>query len=408
MTTVLRVPMKNTREKQPPRSFKMPEHEPTGAEKSEARDKIVNARVYLLIKRPFFGNLATRLELVEASGRVSTAATDGRKFFYNVHFVNALSPEELVFLVGHELLHVAYNHMDRRGKRDRKISNIAADYCVNGDLVKHRIGKMPTRIGCLYDDKYLGWSYERVYEDLLENSERIDIDGLVDSLLDEHMEECGSEQERAQLRDEIREAILSASRSASPDEIPESLRKMISDFTDPKMDWQSLLTTTIQSAFKSDYTWLNPSRRGWHMDVVMPGADRERMIDIVCAFDASGSCITRIPEVISEVRGIMESFTAFRLHLLTFDTAVHNPQTFTPDNIDELGEYEIVGGGGTSFGCVYRYLDDNGIVPEKMVWLTDGLPCDSWGNPNFADTLWIIHTTDVVPPFGQYAYLEEE
>ena len=45
-----------------------------------------------------------------------------------------------MFLFGHEVLHVVYDHMGRFGGRDKQLANIAADYCVNGDLVKNNIG----------------------------------------------------------------------------------------------------------------------------------------------------------------------------------------------------------------------------------------------------------------------------
>ena len=41
-------------------------------------EKITTARIALLLKAPFFGNLATRLKLVNADDWLSTAATDGR------------------------------------------------------------------------------------------------------------------------------------------------------------------------------------------------------------------------------------------------------------------------------------------------------------------------------------------
>ena len=61
-------------------------------------DKIVRARVALLLKQPFWGTLATRLQLVDAtddeSGWCKTAATDGRSLFYNREFIDKLSKDE--------------------------------------------------------------------------------------------------------------------------------------------------------------------------------------------------------------------------------------------------------------------------------------------------------------------------
>ena len=70
------------------------------------REKLITARVGLLLRASFFGNLATRLKLVNADEWLTTAATDGRHFYYNTRFIEMLKPKEIEFLFGHEVLHV--------------------------------------------------------------------------------------------------------------------------------------------------------------------------------------------------------------------------------------------------------------------------------------------------------------
>ena len=53
-------------------------------------DKLVTARIALLLKHPFFGNLATRLKLINANNWCPTAGTDGRHFYYNTKFIDSL------------------------------------------------------------------------------------------------------------------------------------------------------------------------------------------------------------------------------------------------------------------------------------------------------------------------------
>ena len=59
---------------------------------------MVTARIALLLKHPFFGNLATRLKLINANDWCPTAGTDGRHFFYNTKFIDSLTPPEAEFL----------------------------------------------------------------------------------------------------------------------------------------------------------------------------------------------------------------------------------------------------------------------------------------------------------------------
>ena len=116
---------------------------------AEARERLVTARIGLLLKQPFFGNLATRLQLTNADEWCPTAATDGRKFYYNSRFIMMLKNEKVVeFLFGHEVLHCVYEHIGRRVDNDHQaqLSNIAADYCVNGQLIRDRIGEQPPEI----------------------------------------------------------------------------------------------------------------------------------------------------------------------------------------------------------------------------------------------------------------------
>ena len=393
------------------------------------RDKLIQARVSLLMKASFFGNLATRLRLVNADEWCGTAATDGRNFYYNSRFIELLRPKEIEFLFGHEVLHVVYDHMGRRGDRIHKVFNIANDFCVNADLKKHRVGEFITTVPCLYDAKYDGWSSEQVYDDLMENAQKISMDDLLKQLLDEHLDGEGegdgdgdsdgdkqgkgrprlSEEEKQQIRDEIKEAVLSAAQTCDAGQIPAGVRRMIQQLTEPKMNWRELLRQQLESTVKSDFTWMRASRKGWHMDAVMPGMNREPEIDICVFMDASGSISeTMLKEFLGETSGIMEQFGNYKIHVGSFDTAVYNMQVFTSDNLEDITQYEIKGGGGTDFECMFSYMKENEIEPKRLVVFTDGYPCGSWGDENYADTVWILHgTTSIVPPWGQHAYYDE-
>ena len=397
----------------------------------EVREKLITARVGLLLRASFFGNLATRLKLVNADEWCPTAATDGRNFYYNTRFVNMLKPKEIEFLFGHEVLHCVYDHFGRRGDRDPQLFNIANDYCVNGDLKKHRVGEFITSVPCLYDAKYEGMSSEEIYDILYENAEKIDIGSLIDKLLDEHMDgdqdgngsgdgEDGdkngkgrpklSAEERQKIRDEIKEAVLAAAAASDgAGNLPAGVKRLIQDMTAPKMNWRELLRMQLESTIKSDFTWMRASRRGWHMDAVMPGMKNDELIDIAVAIDASGSIGERmLKDFLGEVQGIMDQFSAYRIHVLTFDTEVYNPVTYNSDNLDSICDYEISGGGGTDFDCVYNYLKENEIEPKRLVMFTDGYPFGSWGDENYTETVFILHgTTTIVPPWGQYAYYDD-
>ena len=397
----------------------------------EVREKLITARVGLLLRASFFGNLATRLKLVNADEWCGTAATDGRNFYYNSRFIDMLKPKEVEFLFGHEVLHCVYDHFGRRGDRDPMLFNVANDYAVNGDLKKHRVGEFITSVPCLYDSKYEGMSSEEIYDDLYENAEKINLSDLIDKLLDDHMDGEGnsdsdedgdekdgrgkkpklSAEERQKIRDEIKEAVMAAAAASDgAGNLPAGVKRLIQDMTAPKLNWRELLRMQLESTIKSDYTWMRASRRGWHMDAVMPGQRPDELIDIAIGIDASGSIDERmLRDFLAETQGIMDQFQSYRIHVFTFDTRVYNPQQYNSDNLDTMCDYEVSGGGGTDFDAIYNYLKEEQIEPKRLVVFTDGYPFGSWGDENYADTVWIIHgNTTVVPPWGQYAYYEKE
>jgi predicted metal-dependent peptidase len=390
----------------------------------EVRESLITARVGMLLRASFFGNLATRLKLVNADEWCSTAATDGRNFYYNSRFIKMLRPKEIEFLFGHEVLHCVYDHFGRRGNRDPQLWNVANDFCVNSDLKKHKVGEFITSVPCLYNSKYDGMSSEEVYDKLYESADKINVDDLINQLIDEHLDGADeadgggsggdsegkgrpklSAEERAKIRDEIKEAMLSAAQTCDAGNLPAGVKRLISQLTEPQMNWRELLRMQLESTIKSDYSWMRSSRKGWDMDAVMPGMKTTDAIDIAVAIDTSGSISTeQARDFLSEIKGIMESFDSYKIHVFTFDTETYNPQQYNSENLEDITDYDIQGGGGTDFDAIFHYLKDAEIEPKKLVVFTDGYPFGSWGDPIYCDTVWIIHgDKNPDPPFGTFA-----
>ena len=395
----------------------------------QARERLVTARIGLLLRQSFFGNLATRMTLINADEWCSTAATDGQKFYYNSRFIMMLKPKEVEFLVGHEVLHVVYDHMGRRGTRDPQIWNIADDYAVNADLKRHKVGQFITTVPCLYEQKYDGKAAEEIYDDLMKNVQKIDINSLVDQLIDDHLDgdEEGegdgdgdkegkgkrpsmSPEERERVRQEVKQAIINAAQSAEAGQLPLGVERLIRQHTNPVMPWRELIQTNLTSALRTDYSWMRPSRRGWHTDAIMPGMTPGEEIDVVVTLDMSGSISNKQAQAfLGEIAGMMDAFDGYKVHVFCFDTETYNPQDFTSENMDTIDDYEPMGGGGTDFDCIFEYLKSIGNVPKRLIVFTDGYPCGSWGDADYCDTTWIIHgDPNPNPPFGTFALYDDK
>jgi predicted metal-dependent peptidase len=299
-------------------------------------------------------------------------------------------------------------------------------------LKKHKVGEFITTVPCLYDQKYDGMSAEQVYDDLYSKADKISLDDLVDKMLDDHMEGDGedgegdgdgddgeskgkskrpkmSPEEREQARQEMKQAILAAAQSAEAGSIPKGVERLIKQQTNPVMPWRELIQTNLTSAIRTDYSWMRPNRKGWEMDAVMPGMTPGEEIDVTIAIDMSGSISNKQgQQFLAEVAGMMDAFDGYKVHVFCFDTAVYNPQDFTSENLDTIDDYELAGGGGTDFDCIFDYLKREALVPNRLIVFTDGYPGGSWGDRDFCDTTWIIHgDPEPNPPFGTYAIYNE-
>ncbi len=389
-----------------------------------AETRITQSRVRLLMNKPFFGTLATRLRIQEVES-MPTAATDGRHFFFNREFVDRLDDEELDFLVGHEVLHCVYDHMESREDREPMLYNVACDFNINYTLVDLAIGKI---IGedklnggkpC-YDPKYAGMNSYEIYDQLLQEGHK-QMKGM-----DVHLEDgtgggsCDDEgkgpklptkpltaEERKELQDEIKQAVLQAAQSAGND-VPADIKRMIKELTEPKLSWKDVLRVQMESSLKSDFTFMRPSKRSG--EVIFPGMNKDEELHALLALDMSGSIDDETAkEMLSETYGIMQQYDSYKITVLCFDTGIYNVETFSSEDGKDVREYQPIGGGGTEFDIVWKYMEQEGIEPDQLIMFTDGYPWNSWGNPEYCDTLFVIHGDPqkrIQAPFGTTIHYE--
>lgn len=370
-------------------------------------EKIRAAKISLILKHAFFGQMATKLIVICDNENIKTAATDGRNFFYNEKFIGSLNKEEMLFLFGHEVLHNVFEHHYRRGSRNRMIWNIAADYVINLILVDSKIGKPPTlkKGGVLLDTKYVGMTTEEVYDLLLEESMSSEkLNSLIDRLLDDHPDftEGKTPEEIEELRREMKEKLLSSAQVAG--DVPSGVDRYIKSFTEPKINWVDKLRMEIASTQKSDYTFMRVNKKSSYGGggFILPGSDRTNGIELCIGMDMSGSISDAIAdEFLSEVNGILSQFDDYKIDIWTFDTQVYNHATFSSDGGDSIESYVAKGGGGTSFQCNWEYMKTNDLQPKIFIMFTDMCSYDGWGDPDYCDTIFVSRgNKGVVAPFG--------
>ena len=400
-------------------------------------EKLTTARVGLLLKTPFFGNMATRMKIINADDWCQTAATDGRNFYYNTEFVKKLSTKKLEFLFAHEIGHCVFDHFGRAGSRNRQLCNISQDYAINQILADEKIGDVIDEVPICLDSQYRGLAWEEIYDKLYEKADirEISLDELMKELgetLDEHINGDGAQskdgkdkeqdgdtrgkapvltkEEKQKIKDEIKEAMIQSAAAAGAGKTPGAIQRLIKDLTEAKMNWREILRMNIQSIIRNDYSFTRPSRKGWGTGAILPGLVNDETIDIAIAVDMSGSIGMDDAKVFfSEIKGIMDQYADFSIKVWCFDTDIYNYAEFTQDNVEELLDYEPKGGGGTEFVVNWTFMKENAIEPKKFVMFTDGYPWGSWGDENYCDTLFIVKGNErAEAPFGQTVIYEKD
>lgn len=423
-------------------------------------EEITRAKVTLFFKSVFWGAMAMNLDPVDASKWCRSFTTDGIKFYYNRDFMKSLQRKEVVWVICHTVGHIIYDHLGRRNGRDVNRWGAATDYINNYSIEKELVEKAdiaqrPKLDGVFYHEKYddVNWTAEKIYKDLEENS--ITIDMTIDAHGDISEGDGGSEgksvqvtiqggpdgppsfteDDMAKLRDKIRKQIMTAARAAGCGKVPAAIMRMIKEFMEPQIDWVSVLEAEIQSTVKDDFTFLIPSKRSWSIPkikgfdnglgtslgsgIILPGHNFKKTIDIAFVIDASGSMSDdMVTDGLSELKGIVELYADFRVMVWSVDTKIYNPKVFTPQNVDELLDYGLVGRGGTDFMENWKFMMNpepygyedfkEPIEPDKLVFFTDGYD-DTSNIPEWCDTLWIIHGNDnFKEPFGRQVKYEDK
>ena len=358
--------------------------------------RIQKARTALVLDHPFFGSLLFRLK-DRPSLAVKTMATDGVSLLWNPEFVETLNAATLAGTLAHEVMHPALHHHLRRSGRDPKQWNIACDYAINPLLVDAGL-KLPE--GILVADRFRGMSAEQIYN-LLESEEGSgddnngndqsgsaggatnvppgtdesrhpdapETEGGIGQVLDapDAGDDALAPEEQAREWDVAVNQAMTVARQAG--KVPAGVDRAVEGAAEAAVDWRELLRRLWSETTASNYSWLRPNRRHLWTGLYLPGVVREGVDEVAIAVDCSGSISARQLRLFeAEARSILEGQRPERVYVLYFDAAVHKVETYEAGQRIELNP---VGGGGTAFEPCFEWLDERGIRPQTMVFLTD-------------------------------------
>lgn len=121
----------------------------------------------MLVKYPFFGSIISNVTFNETKG-IDTAATNGEEIVYNEDFMNTLSINDQIFVLAHETMHIAFNHIKRGDNKNHEIWNIATDAVINAFLKKDGFD---VKEDFVYYEDAINYNAEQYYEKLMKEQE---------------------------------------------------------------------------------------------------------------------------------------------------------------------------------------------------------------------------------------------
>lgn len=368
----------------------------------DVKEKILKAKIQLQKSHPFWSYILHFLEIKEDDS-IPTFGTDGQKMLYNHSFAMSLSLEETKFVICHEVGHCAFIHISdkRRGSRDKKKWNNAADFVTNGELINQGIGKMPQ--GGLHDHNFDNMSVEEVYDQLpnpIDNTFDFHIYGSDESEShDKKKEERGLGGNKGEKKKVdwgkicINGTILKRQQGWESNSITEEIESNMY----PKLDWRDLLQRFVAKKVSSFYDWTRPNQNYIQHGIYIPSL-RPDKFELLVGIDTSGS-ITKeeLGQFLSEIKSIFYQWEKqLKLTLIVCDAEVHNTYEIT----NNFPDVELKGRGGTDFRPVFKWIEENKEERSILIFFSDGWGSYPDDSPPY-ETMWIMVKDYNEPPFGQ-------
>jgi predicted metal-dependent peptidase len=378
---------------------------------------------------------------------IPSAATDGRRVYYNPDYLQTLKGPERVFVLAHEVYHAIQRHPSRMkhyssvGKLrnfdwDQELFNVCADYIINADLVASNIGMCNP--AWLYDPQVSG---KDLVEDLYEkyfvppppnggqggNGQQSQhgqgnstygqargsrVPGKPDNYaannggrfdeLREPYTDTVTGREDLPSESEHREAVARAAAAAKAiGKMPASFQRMVDEILEPQVSWREQLRLLITGRIgNKTETWNRPNRRRLVLNpiIIVPGRADYGAGTVVCAIDSSGSIGDKeLSAFFAEIGSILANVRPRRMILIWCDAKIQRIDEAS--SFDELEAIRVkggVGGGGTDFRPPFEWLAEQDIKPDMLMYMTDLLGSFPVEKPGY-HVIWCATTEHEVP-----------
>jgi predicted metal-dependent peptidase len=401
-------------------------------------NRITKALRMVTVPLPHLAGLAAAVR-VDLDDRVPTMGVfaSGR-LVANPAFTARLTRDDLVFVLAHELLHLALRTHDRARGSGRLEFNYAHDYIIN-DMLRHALGVTAIPAGGLdmpgareksaeelvlemRRTSHIASSRSQVWEGMVATLDQVlgaarqAAAGSMGDVLDAQRErelfpgDSADQAERARaIRDlATRGMVLAKAMGAMRDRGTEAgssqqqVKAMRGFYRTP---WQLALQTWLEGVAPGERTFTRASRRGNdRSDVVMPGRKRYSwMLNVV--LDTSASMSDELPFALGAIADFCDVTGVDEIRLVQCDTVVTSDEVLSPS---ELADYRVSGYGGSDLTPALLALVEDPRVTAAVV-ITDGdivYPSE----PVPYAVLWALprSKTTFQPPYGRVITMGRE
>ena len=363
----------------------------------------------MLIKYPFFGSTITNVEYQELLD-IDTAATDGNKIYYNPKFLGGLTIEEQIFILAHEVCHIAFNHISRRKDKDKNLWNIATDAVINQLLKKDGLKMLD---GLIDIPEAIDYDAETYYEKLLqEQKENPDFDRKAGNDSHEMWENTDIKEigktDALEKEDDISEKdAFKKNRELKKKQLEDLKRSLIKDTVTSNefnmsnvgsasslIDWRYILKETIN--YDVDWSYKNATIEN---GVITANLEDKALPVTEILLDTSGSINEDLLRTfLRECKNILKHS---KVLVGCFDTIFYGfKELRTEQDIDNM---RFVGGGGTNFDVAVNAFSRRS---ENKIIFTDGearMPITP------VNAVWIVlGNRKINPKGGKVIYINEE
>jgi predicted metal-dependent peptidase len=209
----------------------------------------------------------------------------------------------------------------------------------------------------------------------------------------------------------VQQAAATERRLSKEGDVPGFVETMLTNISDPKLPWTSILARWLVSKAKNDYTFSKPNTRYSSSGIFLPAVESFDLGLVALFWDTSCSVTDdQVGDIGAETQGILAHFPGVLIDLYHIDTKVQYIEEI--DQYTDWDEITARGRGGTDFRPGFEAIEDgSGEDPIGVIYMTDG-ECSKFPEeaPPYP-VLWIVldmpQDLRFDPPFGEVAYYND-